>query len=112
MTQKEKQIKIAEMLGKVNIHEEVHTAITYLWCGYEPYREIVPDYFGDLNACAEMESSLTDGQYDTFEQELAKITEFKCHDDLAAPSGLRKVISATAAQRAEAFGLALNLWKV
>jgi hypothetical protein len=68
------------------------------------------DYCGSLDAMHEAEKALSDGQYDIFEQELARVAGFVCHDEWPAPSGLRKVISATAKQRAEAFLRTYDKW--
>jgi hypothetical protein len=114
LTQEEKRIKLANYAGW---HErpEPHGSqnATAWWHNkdrYPSYLMPVPDYVSDLNAVHELEKSLSDGQYDIFEQELARVAGFICHDEWPAPSVLRKVISATAAQRAEALGLTLKLW--
>lgn len=57
----------------------------------------LPDYFNDLNAVHELEGVLTFGQYDAFCEHLGG-SLFSC-------------ARATAAQRAEALGLTLKLWK-
>jgi hypothetical protein len=62
----------------------------------------LPRYEADLNVLHHVEVGLSDGQYDTYERELAVAVNFKCHDEWPAPSGLRLVISATAEQRANA----------
>lgn len=73
----------------------------------------LPDYFHDLNACAEMEKALTYEQCSEYFNALGAIqaadttgrngeTEYPAQDFW---------FHATAAQRAEAFGLALGLWK-
>ena len=66
-------------------------------CGY--YRSH-PDYFHDLNVAHEAERALTDDEYAMFRKHLCDIFG----------NGFR-VYSATAAQRAEAFGLTLGLWR-
>jgi hypothetical protein len=109
MTQEEKRIKLAEAAGWIEISDWKAAGINGKH-PTEPWVEVIPDYFNDLNAVHELEKSLSDGQYDIFEQELARVAGFICHDEWPVPSGLRKVISATAAQRAEALGLTLNLW--
>lgn len=104
MTQEEKRIKIAEACG------------TMKWSHALPNKEIhcdVPDYFNDLNACHEIEKwiycSPTNivGRYSSFDKHLHNIVanDFanKIHWSL-------HVLHATAAQRCEAFGKALNLW--
>lgn len=106
MTQEEKRLKIAEACGWTHIEAETWTqgkpGGIY---GYKPIRPKfdpcrrfhIPDYFGDLNACHEMEKQLTDDQWDKYCDRLG--------------GSLRHCASATAAQRAEAFGLTLNLWE-
>ena len=69
---------------------------THLGEGFER----VPDYLNDLNAMHEAEKVLTRPQWESYTSAL-----FVTCDDW--PSALR----ATAAQRAEAFLRALNLWK-
>lgn len=65
----------------------------------------LPDYFGNLNACHEMEKILTDAQFEEYHYMLYEIEPF------ARPMGKRRnASSATATQRAEAFGRTLNLW--
>lgn len=72
------------------------------WCkDYVPkplYRW--PNYFTDLNACAEMEGA------DAMQYLFSEYFE-----NLKVVSGFDFPICATAAQRAEAFGRTLGLWK-
>ena len=65
----------------------------------------LPDYFNDLNAMYEAEKVLTDMQYSLY----CGLLDEAGYDDrgLGYPNRSR---SATAAQRAEAFGRALGLW--
>lgn len=60
-----------------------------------------PDYFNDLNACAEMEKALTDQQWGVYVNYLTQ--NAKC-------DYRRQCAQATASQRAEAFGKTLGLW--
>lgn len=69
-----------------------------------------PDYFNDLNACHEMEEILDGRQWDDYR--LYKIPFVTGHTrsrrkDLPWQGD---PLHATAAQRAEAFGLTLKLW--
>lgn len=74
-------------------------------CAGEPM-SIVPfpgkNYYGDLNACAEMEATLTDEQYIKYAQEL-NATWFKANPTLKNRIGICRSASATAPQRCEAF---------
>lgn len=112
MTQEEKRIKIAEACGWIHIKAEVDwlpqeltghftkphptdPEKTKFYCS----RHKVPDYFSDLNACHNMEKSLCSiDHWIRFEKYLAEL-------------GTKFIWHATAAQRAEAFGLTLGLWK-
>jgi hypothetical protein len=136
ITQDEKRAKIAEACGKVWHPEDQHAVesaksgqtlgsfscryvIEYCKCGahrmftemggnrkwdWDSDHQEAPDYFNDLNACHEMEKVLVGDPY-------------KLHNDAATyrrwneyKALLNHNIHATAAQRAEAFGKALNLW--
>jgi hypothetical protein len=61
----------------------------------------LPDYLNDLNAMHEAENVLTNEQWWLFVEFLTEIRG----------GGVALCISATAAQRAEAFLKTLNLWK-
>ena len=61
----------------------------------------IPNYHGDLNACAEMEKVLTDDQHELYRIELFEI----CGDNS------RKIVSATAPQRCEAFLRTIGKWQ-
>lgn len=76
----------------------------------------IPDYFRDLNACREMEQAMTDEQYRKWSE--THLLDAICNDlpitqkgGLKMPAKMARWYSATAAQRAEAFGLTLGLWK-
>jgi len=120
LTQEQKRIKLAEAAGWKGISK------TYLE-GYAPWRPVayekrinktpvkefhnipldpLPDYFSDLNAVCELESKLTHQQHLTFRKKLWDIAITLGPDDVWD----RHYISPTAAQRAEALGLTLNLW--
>jgi len=112
MTNQQKNQVIAELCGWTRPKcdriggclKETGARSGFVWlCKCDIDERPLPHYTSDLNACAEMEKVLTDGQYDTFEQELAQVVKYTHHDNWPEPSGLRPVISATAAQRAEAF---------
>jgi hypothetical protein len=99
MTQEEKRIKLAEAAGEDN------DSIV---------RELIPDYFTDLNAVHELVMSQPKEVRSRFRVELQWLITKPCK-----VSGIQFMnaknydqwFHATAAQRAEALGLTLNLWK-
>jgi len=105
MTQEEKRIKLAKAAGWTKVHQS--------WTGQKKAcipndSQILPlpDYFNDLNAVHELEKVLTEEQcraYCDFTYDIA------CR--LQKETGKWNWISLPAAQRAEALGLTLNLWK-
>jgi hypothetical protein len=102
MTQEQKQIKIAEACGWTEI--EPCTCHNGQARGFQPvkgaHKKHTPDYFSDLNAMHEAEKLLAGEQWVKYVRFLGEATQEqkgRCH--------------ATAAQRAEAFGLTLGLWK-
>ena len=108
LTQDQKRIRIAEACGWTNVRivpVEGHGYMTERIIGLHPEQlnpdndEWVPDYFGSLDAMHDAEKAICDrlSYYIELEREMN-----------TADSTL--VVSATAAQRAEAFGRALNLW--
>ena len=121
MTPEQKRIAIAEACGWRGISEQF--LVGYAPWRTEPYSDRVnacsiadldsipldplPDYLNDLNAMHEAEKVLTDEQWPQYRDELRTVVL----------GGIRLIsqwckadIHATAAQRAEAFGLTLNLW--
>jgi hypothetical protein len=114
MTQDQKRLKIAEACG--------WKGISSLNTGYAPWRkesyeqsikacssadldsiplDPLPDYFSDLNAMHEAEKVLNRYQQTvTYSDNLMRIVGYHTFDSAHA----------TSAQRAEAFGLTLNLW--
>lgn len=126
MTPEEKQIKLAEAAGwKWNAECDLAgTAFPECWShdeyGMVFYAYALPNYFNDLNAIHELEKVLTAAQRWEFVlrliagQENSNYTindweRFK-HAQFKAP-GTFPAVFATAAQRCEALGLTLNLWK-
>lgn len=102
MTTEEKRIKIAEACGLKTIRRDYHWRIgDHLVHGNGT---IVPAYFNDLNAMHEAEKTLKSEQHFTFQVELARAI-----NTITYPLNFA-LLHATAAQRAEAFGLTLNLW--
>ncbi len=111
MTQEQKRIKIAEACG----FDCKGSPCGNYW--YNPNHSLcndghvlheiedLPDYFNDLNACQQAWETLDGMQHAQFKYHLARIVRSQM-GTLPRPS----VSCATAAQRAEAFGLTLNLW--
>jgi hypothetical protein len=103
MTQEKKRIKLAKADGEDN------DSIV---------RGLIPDYFNDLNAVHDLENVLNDEQARTYAYALYDLANgFKFDGDPWTPDifeasmdGVVDMVRATAAQRAEAIGLALNLW--
>lgn len=108
MTQEQKRIAIAEACDPwtTSNHEgsKYRSWTDYVERVYGAIHE-VPDYFNDLNAMHEAEKMLTDAQY----KEYCALLDEAGYDDrgIGYPNWSR---SATAAQRAEAFGRTLGLW--
>lgn len=115
MTQEEKRIKIAEACGWTwNAECDIGgQAFPECWThddhkmAFHSYE--LPDYFNDLNACHEMEKHVkgigvpfTDEQARRWLDSLIGVC-FKAGEHTFT-------VCATAAQRAEAFGLTLGLW--
>jgi len=67
-----------------------------------------PDYFRDLNAIHEAEKVLSDQQWVDYTDRLIILTDA---GNAAPDRKWWKTYHATAAQRAEAFGIALGLWE-
>jgi hypothetical protein len=110
MTQEEKRIKLAEAGGWINCKVQRHPNHNKmdnmepdkLLFGINPKKTgvwKVPDYFNDLNAVHEFI--------------VAQSCEFliRYRNTLADFCGSQHYHNATAAQRAEAIGLTLELWK-
>jgi hypothetical protein len=99
MTPEAQQIAIAEACGwKPNPFEMD-------MCG-QVFPQSPPDYLNDLNAMHEAEALLDRYEAKLFEEKLFNILESE-----VMHTGEFALIHATAAQKAEAFLKALNLWK-
>jgi hypothetical protein len=72
--------------------------------------QIIPHYPSDLNACHEMEQVLTAAQLTVYRNTLALMNGGIFMDDGGSFVDLGFAVSATAAQRAEAFLRTLELW--
>jgi hypothetical protein len=102
MTIEQKRIKLAEAGGWTEISDWKAAGIN----GKHPtesWVEVIPDYFYDLNAVHELEKILTLSQFWSYADRLNAMVD--------GSKGKDSYISATAAQRAEALGLTLKLWK-
>jgi hypothetical protein len=124
LTEQEKRIKLAEAARWKGISEQF--LVGYAPWRTEPYSDRVnacpvdelecfpldplPDYFNDLNAVHELEQQTWSKEWnmrDDFCDHLALII-----DPVHGYRGLKAIdaLQATAAQRCEALGLALNIW--
>ncbi len=128
MTNEEKSILIAKHLGKDPVYTcYKHSVISEErmqenkeffnvcpWCNVVLTLEDCPDYFNDLNAAHEMEKALKWEQRKQFHSKLADISGFSyCEADTREETDLEwacHICHAEAKDRAEAFGLTLNLW--
>ena len=105
MTQEQKRIKLAEAAGWSHHTIDDHT---YWW--HEENNKTLPpeddgmrscpDYFNDLNAVHELEKVLLGDDIETW----------LTYDKYLAEGDTKFTWHVTAAQRAEALGLTLNLW--
>jgi hypothetical protein len=108
MNEQDQRIAIAKALGELNPRDDGNGGvIASSWCHRGVYGGThgVPDYLRDLNAMHEAEKTLTESQHESYWRNLIKV----CID----PENNNRswIHLATAKQRAEAFLLALNLWK-
>jgi len=118
LTDQEKRIKVTEACGWTTIHKGTHYDTEHKVYGEPPATFAMrvpanrghactelPDYANDLNAMHETEKVLTDDQTDSYRKTL--MDSMIKH---GGPCGYSDAISATAAQRFDAFGKTLNLW--
>lgn len=132
MTPEKINIAIAEVCGwrcckrDIHIAEMVHTRPHHSLVGVEPYSKsdgsqpwhywVMPNYHGDLNAMHEAERTL-DGttEWNGEENHTCAEEAYMGHLSKAVKDGRFaddwQLITATAAQRAEAFLRVLNLWR-
>jgi hypothetical protein len=112
MTQEEKRIRIIEFCKWKDISDSCHHRKTTYQCVTEEGLMTVGDPFEDLNACHEAEKVLGSSlaTYHTLLCDMHEGNEYKVGADVARQQRSR-AISATAAQRAEALGKILGLWK-
>ena len=109
-TQEEKRILIAEACGWkknapcVDENEESQLAWSSPSGRWPLGRSYLPNYFDDLNDCHDMEAYLGAQDVESYIIELERIVgngAHPCHNPMFANS----------AQRAEAFGITMGLWK-
>lgn len=105
LTEGHKQIAIAHYLGWKIDAELEDGALMGCPPGQEKGWDMVPDYFNDLNACAEMEKAMSPLERSAYIRDLWGV----CHQGGSAEHYC-EAIFATAAQRAEAFGEIKQLW--
>lgn len=110
MSPEQQRIAIAEACGLKQHEEQIEHTDGYQWTETRHFwvcpkgkRVTVPDYLTDLNAMHEAEKVLTREQADAY--------IFELHELIGHNHIERYAVSATAAQRAEAFLRTLNLWK-
>lgn len=104
MTPEAQRIAIAEACGWER------PDIGGYWKNTSGNAEMLPFYPHDLNAMHEAEKVLSDKQYLVFLDELAAITTNRMVRIGDSIRNARPLMTATAAQRAEAFLRTLNLW--
>lgn len=114
MTKKEQRMAILEKMGWRNLkvrglRDDDHHLFTAL-SGSAPgealsYISEAPGLLDSLDEMHTAENVLTDGQQDTYLQNLAQVVGYIAskHSDEFPNTGLMKIVSATAAQRGEAF---------
>ena len=121
MTQEEKRIAIAKERGwKIDYADKKYAWIVIEPNGFEvawsstvnetnpyPASHFLPDYFGDLNAIRKAVIALPRDQRNRYVNILSDLTWEEEADLVDADFAW---CEATAAQRAESFGLALGLW--
>lgn len=125
MTPEQQRIAIAEACGwtiakRVQPDAKLHAVMCWIRPGGNEWQEeFLPDYLNDLNAMAAVKKILNDDQKRTFASKLYDLANgFKTDSDPWTPyifeasmDGVASMVLATAAQEAEAFLRALNLWQ-
>ena len=104
LTQDEKRARIIEFCKWEDISDSCHLRRTTYQCAVEGGLITLGDPFEDLNAMHEAEKALSLAQRFTYRKLLCRAQAENPYPDIHA-------VSATAAKRAEALGLALSLWK-
>ena len=101
MSPEQKRIKIAEACGTMRWSYALPKKV--MGCG-------VPDYFSDLNAMATAEKTAFGSSTAWLEFAINLMRVLQC-SEMSELDGMTCILQAAAAQRAEAFGLTLGLWK-
>jgi len=101
MNKEKQRIKIAEACGYGGSY-------TPLWNSLGKPNCHLPDYLNDLNAMHEAEKTMNDHTYGEYS---VKLNTIACNIQCGNKSSCGYTISATAAQRAEAFLKTLGLWE-
>ena len=117
MKTEEQRIKIAEACGYRKTENwmwsQDRRSRVYLWDRPDRTKQqasSIPDYLGNLNAMAEAEKILDYDQAEQYESELwSIIMEFELNQENPKPSNFA-CMTATAAQRAEAFLRTIGKW--
>ena len=112
MTPEKQQIAIAEACGWTDLNIMGQKGIEENLYGRHPTRRgssIAPDYTEDLNAMHEAEKVLTDEQDLEYSEALEQVVEGRFMANNA--EDMRRLRSATAAQRAEAFLRTIGKWE-
>lgn len=77
--------------------------------GMEAINHVMPDYLNDLNACHDAEKVLTDEQGSEYSEALERVVGGRFNSNNS--EDMRRLRSATAAQRCEAFLRTIGKWK-
>ena len=114
------RIAIAKYLGwrESQRHESGADNKSYITLGwtdkYGAFHKFTPDYLNDLNACMDMQNSLSHEKREDYALELCSV----CAEDfglneakLTVTDDMIIIAYATAAQRAEAFLRTMGLWR-
>ena len=113
MTPEAQNIAIAESLGWIRSTDPDRTRGRYEWVVLNPdgfevfwsdrgtYPQALPNYHSSLDACAEFEKFMNNGQWWEWVENLTEV----------CGGGTALCISSTAPQRCEAYLRTLNLWQ-
>jgi len=108
MNKEQQRIAIAEYCGLTEIHTDTEIVGYPVLCGFidGKYLRAVPDYLTDLNAMHEAERRLTIESFAKYESRLCESVDATGQD----PDVWFYVLTATAAQRAEALLRTIGKW--
>ena len=103
MKPEQQRIAIAEACGWTDVKgtKGVHPKARFKGCGYADDWIALPDYCNDLNAMQEVERAMNNNDWWKFVEYLTNI----------CGGGIALGVSATAAQRAEAFLRTIGKWE-